>query len=303
MTPTFFLGLAVAFGGAVLLASGSELQSRAVYQAGGRWRTFLISPRWLLGLLLLGVAVSTNFIALALAPVSAVQSMSVVALAASAAFGGVAGRVAMTRAGVASVVLCIIGILGFIAILGTHPATGTPSLDPHTQFLVAAVILLALTVFGVIAAILGRTASHPGARLSGLVIGAMVFGSITTVLKTIVTLVLRDGFIPVLTAPDILLGLGVVAVGGIVANVLLQRSHRFFPVPVVVAALTIVDPLTAAVVGITVLGEAALTLLPALGLILCGALACIGVAGVSRLHRTSEHAQASPIPAGHLSHS
>ncbi|WP_166998394.1 hypothetical protein [Paramicrobacterium fandaimingii] len=299
----FFLGLAVAFCGALLLASGSELQSQAVYQTGGRWRKFLVSPRWLLGLLLLGVAVSTNFIALALTPVSAVQSMSVVALAASAAFGGLAGRVAMSRSGVVSVVLCIAGILGFIAILATHPATGAPSLDPHTQFLVAAAILLALTIFGLVAAILGRKASHSGARLFGLVIGAMVFGSITTVFKTIVTLVLRDGFLPVVTAPDTLLGLGVVAVGGLVANVLLQRSHRFFPVPVVVAALTIVDPLTAAVVGITVLGEAALTLLPVIGLILCGVLACIGVAGVSRLHRTSEQARASSNPVEHLSHS
>jgi hypothetical protein len=298
MTPSFFLGLAVAFGGALLLASGSELQSRAVYRVGGRWRSFLLSPRWLLGLLLLGTAVSTNFIALALTPVSAVQSMSVVALATSAAFGGITGRVAMTRTGVASVLLCIIGILGFIAILATHPADGTPALDPRAQLLVTTVILAALTAFALGAVILGRGTSHPGARLWGLVIGAMVFGSITTVFKTIVTLVLEQGLVPVLIDSSVLLALGIVTTGGIVANVLLQRSHRFFPVPVVVAALTIVDPLAAAVVGISVLGEASLTVLAAIALILCGAVACIGVAGISRLDRTS----ADPVPAAPTDH-
>lgn len=301
--PSFFLGLAVAFGGALLLASGSELQSRAVYRVGGRWRSFLISPRWLLGLLLLGIAVTTNFIALALTPVSAVQSMSVVALAASAAFGGIAGRVAMTRTGILSVLLCISGILGFIAILATHPAEGTPALDSHTQLLGATVILAALSAFGLGAVILGRRTPHPGARLFGLVIGAMLFGSITTVFKTIVTLVLVQGLVPVVTDSRVLLGLGTVAAGGIVANVLLQRSHRFFPVPVVVAALTIVDPLTAAVVGISVLGEATLTLLPTIGLILCSAVACIGVAGVSRLHRTAIADPVPASPADRVSHS
>ncbi|MDQ0645351.1 hypothetical protein [Microbacterium murale] len=303
MTASFFVGLAVAFGGALLLAAGSELQSRAVYRAGGRWRSFLVSPRWLLGLLLLGIAVSTNFIALALTPVSAVQSMSVVALAASAAFGSLTGRVSMTRTGVVSVLSCIVGILGFIAILATHPAEDTPALGLHTQFLVTTAILATLTVLGLVAIASGRNTSRSGVRLFGLVVGAMVFGSITAVFKILVTGVLEDGVTTVLTDPNTWLGLGIVAAGGIMANILLQRSHRFFPVPVVVAALTIVDPLTAAVVGITVLGEASLTLLPAAGLVVCGVFACLGVAGVSRLHRAATTDPPSAVRADELSHS
>lgn len=303
MTPSFFLGLAVAFTGALLLASGSELQSRAVHRVGGRWRSFLAAPRWLLGLLLLGTAVSTNFIALALAPVSAVQSMSIVALAISAAFGALAGRIAMTRIGAVSVLLCIISVLGFISILAAHPAEREPALGAHAQLLVSAVILAVLSACGVGAVILGRRTPRTGARLSGLVLGAMVFGSITVVFKTIVALVLAHGAAPVVTDPAVLLGFGIVGAGGIVANVLLQRSHRFFPAPVVVAALTVVDPLTAAVIGLTVLGEATLTLLPTVGLLLCGALACVGVVGVSRLQRIAVD-DPRPAPAAQqLSHS
>ncbi|WAA65621.1 hypothetical protein [Microbacterium oxydans] len=303
MNLSFFLGLLVAFGGALLLASGSELQSRAVYESEGRWCTFTRSPRWLLGLLLLGVAVSTNFIALALTPVSAVQSMSVVALAASASFGALAGRVTMTRAGVLSVLLCMIGILGFVAILATHPASGAPALDHHAQLVVTTVILAGLTALGGSAVLLGRRSSVTGARVFGLIMGAMVFGSITTVFKTIVTLVLEDGLVVTLTQPATLLGLGTVALGGLVANLLLQRSHRFFPVPVVVAALTIVDPLAAAVVGIVVLGEVSLTLPAIAGLIACGAIACVGVAGVSRLRRKTIRPAPASVPESPVSHS
>ncbi|WP_426623995.1 hypothetical protein ACPPVW_15630 [Leifsonia sp. McL0607] len=284
MTVSFLLGLAVAFGGALLLASGSELQSRAVFAADGRWRSFLRSPRWLLGLLLLGIAVSTNFIALALTPVSAVQSMSVVALAASAVFG----RGAMTRSGVFSVMLCIVGILGFIAILAVQTPVGDLIHDMRMQFAFATSILAALTLLGLSAVIFGWSTTAPGARFFGLIAGAMVFGCVTTVFKTIVTLVQAHGLVPTMTEPSTLLGLGVVGAAGVVANILLQRSHRYFPAPVVVAGLTIVDPLTAAVIGITVLGEASLEPLPVIGLIVCGALACIGVAGVSRLDRASE---------------
>lgn len=297
----FLLGLAVAFVGALLLASGSELQSHAVYRAEGRWATFLRSPRWMLGLLLLTVAVSTNFIALALTPVSAVQSMSVVALAASAAFGGLTGRVAMTRAGVVCVLLCIAGILGFIAILATHPATTAPTLDMRTQLLIAVAILAVLTTTGLGAAVFGRRTSKRGARVFGLTVVAMLFGSVTTVFKALVTLVLAHGFVATISDLTTLFALVVVAAGGVVANLLLQRSHRFFPVPVVVAALTTIDPLTAAVVGIGVLGEATLTVPSGIGLALCGAVACVGVAGVSRLRRTEAPRSAS-APTPHLSH-
>ncbi len=286
----FMLGLAVAFLGAVLLASGSEMQSRAVFQSGGRWLSFLRSPRWLIGLLLLGVAVSTNFVALALAPVSAVQAMSVIALAASAAYSGLMGRVSMTRANLLSVLVCILGVLGFIAILAAHPSDGPSALAAPQQLVIATTILATLSALGLGAVILGRNSRSVGLRFFGLFIGAMTFGSITTVFKVLVSIVLARGFAAALTDSNALFGLGVIAIGGVVANVLLQRSHYAFPAPVVVAALTTIDPVTAAVIGITVIGEAALTVVPTSGLILCGVTACIGVIGVSQLTRTDKKA-------------
>ncbi len=282
----FILGLGIAFGGALLLAGGSELQSRAVYRTGGRWGSFLRSPQWLLGLLLLGIAVSTNFVALALAlaPVSAVQAMSIAALAASAVFGALAGRVEVDLRGWLSVVCSLLGILGFVIVIAGHRAPEPRGAEGDRLAEVTAV-LAALTLLGLATAPLGVRSRRHGVRLSALVIGAMIFGSITTVFKVLVTLVLERGLTTIAAAPPALLALAVVAAAGVIANILLQRSHRFFAAPAVVAALTIVDPITAATIGITVLGEARLTPGAAAGLGVFGLVACLGVLGVSRIRR------------------
>jgi hypothetical protein len=295
----FLFGLAVAFAGALLLATGSELQSTAVHRTGGRWRDFLRSPLWLAGLLLLGIAVSTNFIALALTPVSAVQSVSIVALAASSAFGALTGRVVVTRGAVASIALCLAGITCFLAIIAVHRADAAgsegPSADLGAGLEATTTILASLTALGALTVLLGRRSERRPVLLAGLIAGSAVFGSITTVFKSLTSLVLDRGHAAVLTAPASLVSLSVVAAAGIVANVLLQRSHRFFPAPAVVAGITIVDPVTAAVIGVVVLGEASLTSLAAWGLVLSGAIACAGVLGLGRLRRR-ERPHASPPP-------
>lgn len=283
----FVLGLAVALCGALLLAAGSQLQSGAVVQATGRWSVFLRSPHWLLGCLLLTIAVCTNFIALALAPVSAVQSMSVTALAAATVLAARSGQIRLTRTSVAAIALCIAGNIGFVTVLAAHPPNGHPTLDPPAQFTAAVVILATLTLLGVGACALPTSPDRGWRPFTGLVVGAMVFGSVTTVFKTIVTRVLSDGLLSTLAGVGVLPALGILLAAGIVANVLLQRSHRSFPVPVVVAALTIIDPLTAAVIGITLLSEATLTALSGSTLILCGLLATTGVLAIRRLPRLS----------------
>lgn len=297
MTGSFALGLGVALVGALLLAAGSELQSRAVFQADGHWRVFLRAPRWWAGVLLLGTAVSSNFVALALAPVSVVQSVSIVALATSAVVAHWSGRAPVGGHGAAAIALCAAGIIGFITLMRGSLASG-PSADPLADLAAVTVIVAAATALGMVAVAIStrnpRLGGRPdGASLLGLVAAALIFGSITTVFKVVVTLVLRDGLAATLALPAALLGLAAVAAGGVVANVLLQRSHHRFPAPVVVAAITIIDPLTAAVIGISVLGEVQLTVGLVLGLVGFGAIACAGVLGLTRIQRAASPAGAS----------
>lgn len=287
-------GLAVAFGGALLLAAGSELQSRAVYRYGGSWRGFLRSTRWWVGLGILAVAVSTNFIALSLTPVSAVQAMSIVALAASALIGGLSGRVQLTRAGIVSVVLCIGGILGFILVLTAHPQSAADASGARAHLAPVTAILAVLSVAAVLVAGIGPWARHRGARVLFPIVGALVFGATTSVFKVLVTMVAEEGWADALLTPTAALSLFVVAFGGVAANILLQGAHRYFPAPTVVAAITIVDPMTAATIGITVLGEASLTLSGGFAVVGCGLVAALGVAGVTRIRRRPVPAHLTP---------
>jgi len=290
--PGFVIGLLVAFGGALLLAAGSELQSNAVHRADGRWSVFLRSPIWLAGCALLATAISTNFIALSLTPVSAVQSVSIAALAASTAFGAFTRRVVVTPRIVVSIILCVVGDIAFIAVLGSHPAAALPRpADLHLSAVTT--ILGALVTAGILAMILTGSARSRPVRLLALVSGATIFGSITTVFKVVVELSQRDGVGPTLSSPPVWAALAIVAVGGLVANVLLQRAHRAFPPPAVVASITVIDPLTAAAIGIAVLGESALSPLAAVLLAVSGGIACLGVAGLGRLERREA---ASPDP-------
>lgn len=297
MTGAFALGLVIAFAGALLLAAGSELQSRAVFQSGGRWSQFLRSPRWWAGLLLLGTAVSSNFVALALAPVSVVQSVSIVALAASAAFAHVSGRAPVGAFGAAAIALCAVGNIGFITLMRGSLASEA-SIAPLADLNVVTVILAAATALGLLATALSvrdpLLGEHPSwASLAGVTVAALVFGSITTVFKVLVTLVIRDGFATTFMRPAALLALMAVAAGGIIANVLLQRAHNRFAAPVVVAAITIIDPLTAAVIGISVLGEVQVTVGLVLGLVAFGAIACSGVLALTRVQRAAAPVEAT----------
>ncbi len=276
------LGLTVALGGALLLAAGSELQSRAVHTAGGRPGDVVRNRRWQLGLALLGTAILTNFIALSLAPVSVVQAMSIVALAASTGFGMWAGRITMTRPAHLSLLACVLGIAGFVSVIATHP--GESPADPAGRLPAVTSILAGLTLAAAVAAVFGRVGR--AARFAGLVVGAMTFSSITTVFKVLVELVGRDGFAATLSRPTSLIALVLVLAGGTLANLHLQRSHRDLPPPSVVAAVSIVDTITATGIGIVVLGESTLPPYATVQLVLFGAAAALGVIGLGRLRRT-----------------
>lgn len=289
----FILGLLVAVCGALLLASGTELQSRAVDRGRGRWQIFLRSRQWICGLLLLAIAVCTNFVALALTPVSVVQSVSVIALTASAAVGVLTRRVIITRGTVMSIALCAIGVLGFIPTMAAHVQQHQGAdLDPQLRGV--SVILSLLVVLGLGVMVSGRRLSTRNAKLVSLMVSAMMFGSITTVFKVLVLKTMERGLGETLTEPRAQVAVGIVALAGFVASVLLQRSHRAFPAPVVVASLTIVDPLTAALIGIGILGEVVLTPAAAIVLLIFGATATAGVIGLGRLRRRELSSSVTP---------
>lgn len=288
------LGLIIALGGAFLLATGSEMQSAAVAGTDGKWTRFVKSPRWLLGSLLLGVAIGTNFLALALAPVSAIQSMSIVALALSALIGICAGRIEATKSLGLGVFACLVGILGFIWIItGNHNPSSY--LQAHSLLPTVVTTQALVAVCGGVCLLLNRFRSSNLAALVGMMLAAVQFGTITTVFKVLVEITLQTG-ITTLTGTKTLLALLSVSAGGIVAIVLLQQAHRVLAPPTVVAALTIVDTITVATIGTLVLHETTLTTGNALLLLLCAAVAITGVGSLRGVRRKTAPPQNTFVP-------
>ncbi|MCZ4328079.1 hypothetical protein [Brachybacterium paraconglomeratum] len=283
MTGALLAGLGIGLVGALLLAAGVDLQSRAVQAAHGRSRVWLHDRRWWGGAVLLATAVGTNLGALALAPVSAVQSVNIVALAASTLFAARSGRVVLTRRTLLAVAACIVGVVGFVAVLAAHPAEPSGhDLDPERTAVLT--ILAGLVLVAVVVTLAGRRTPRVGATgaLLGLGTAAMTFASITTVVKAHVDLVLDEGLPTVLADPATLLAVGLLMLAGTLASVLLQRAHRDLAPPTVVAGTTLTDTVTAAMIGILVLEESAPTLLAAMLLLACAVLAVIGVQGLRR---------------------
>ena len=283
----FLLGLGIALAGSLTLAVGAELQSQAVHAANGRWATFLRAPRWLLGLTLLAGAVGSNVVALSLAPVSAVQSIGVVALAASAIYGLVSGRVVASRRELASIPLCLVGSVSFVLILASHPGH-VPAEELFARRGHAMVILTAVAVVGLAALLRSMRSSGPRLPVPALLESLVMFGTITPVTKTTVEILGAHGIGDAIGSLQGVSAVLLSIASGVLANVMVQRAHKDFPPPTIVSGITIVAPITAALIGILVLGEARLTPLATVGLLVAGAVAATGVLGLRSLRRAPE---------------
>lgn len=303
MTSSLLAGLGIGLVGALLLATGMDLQSRAVQAADGRSPEWLRDRRWWAGLALLGSAVGTNLVALALAPVSAVQSVNIIALAVSTLLAARSRPGVLTRWTLRAVAASVIGVLGFVAVLSAHPADPAGH-DLLAQRTAVMSILVALVLLAGVAWLIGRrparsegpatdrarsdttrprgTGPSTARALLGVAAAATVFASVTTVVKVHVDLVMGQGLPAVLADPLTLLAVGLLLPAGALASLLLQRAHRDLAAPTLVAGTTLTDTLTAAVIGILVLGESAPTPFASLLLLAFAAIAMLGVLGLRR---------------------
>ena len=83
------------------------------------------------------------------------------------------------------------------------------------------------------------------------------------------------------------------AASGLVGSWLVQSSYSAGPPEMVIAGLTVIDPIVAVVLGATLLGEAAnAAVLPIVGMSLFGVLACAAVFLLSKHHPDAVAAEA-----------
>ena len=291
------IGIPLALIAAVLLAIGTQFQHRGVGLVNAasttdgttglslrQLRSLLARPSWVIGTLLLALAIVLQLTSLAFAPLIVVQPLGAVALVVTAIVNARVTKVPLDRVSIRAIVICVVGIGAFVTIAAfvakTHPITARQLV---TVLITLAVVLVVFVVLFLI--MRGRT-PRP---IFYVIAGGVLFGFVVTLAKVVIDRVRTILSIPdyAIGPADILTLLCIVglAAAGLLGTYFVQTAHSSNPPDLVVAGLTVIDPLVAVSIGIIVLGEAAgasVWAIAAFGL--AAAVAVFGVLSLARHH-------------------
>ncbi|CAN5367368.1 hypothetical protein BH11ACT3_BH11ACT3_10030 [soil metagenome] len=294
------VGIIIALVGGVFLALGAQFQHRGVgvveakhgsghkqgLSVGQLWR-LARSPWWVLGSLLLALAILAQLTSLGFAPLIVVQPLGVVALVITAVVNARVSKVKLTRAAIRAIAFCVLGIATFVTV-AAFVATEHPV---ERLQLIVILIILAVVVAGLLTAFL-LFRKRVGAVFYILAAGVL-YGFVATLAKVVINRlgnelggVVDGGSFEWLTIVCIA-GLLIAAALG---AYFVQTAYSVGSPDLVIAGLTVVDPLVAVSVGIVVLGEASTAPLWALFVwVVAAALAVYGVFQLAKHHPQTHH--------------
>ncbi len=285
--PLAGIGLAVV--AAALLAVGNELQSRGVAAVAARstadsalgakqFTRLLRNGTWLLGSVAFGLSIIVQLASLTLAPLIVVQPVGVTALVFAALLTVVTTRKAPSRRVTRSILICIAGVGVFVTVAAL---VAQQHAIEETQ-LVAILIVLAVVLAALGGVFLfSRLRQWPIPPMVYVLAGGLLTGFVATLGKTVIgrvqTVLSTEFMFDAATVLTLFCVLGIAVAGGL-SIYFVQVAHTVARPEVVVAGLTVIDPVVAVVLGITILGEAAgAPLWAVLAFVVAGAVAVSGV--------------------------
>lgn len=295
---TAAVGIPLALVAAVLLALGTQFQHRGVTLVEQRHEgsktglsirqlTALIArPSWVIGTLLLGVAVVLQLASLTLAPITVVQPLGAVALVVTAIVNSRVSGIPLDKYSIRSIAICVLGVGLFVGIAAF--VTQSHAITARQLWTVLIILCVVLAVFITLFIVMRNRAPRP---IFYVIAAGTLFGFVVTLAKVVIdrvrTIVVTDFEIDAADILTIFCVLGL-AVAGVLGLYFVQTAHSSNPPDLVVAGLTVIDPLVAVSIGIVVLGEAAgAPLWAIIGFIVGGATAIYGVVSLSRHHPQS----------------
>ncbi|MGI8457133.1 MAG: DMT family transporter [Propionibacteriaceae bacterium] len=297
--------IALAVVGAVLFGLAAVRQHGAVHQHGevrqnpGRARLTLREqldaalrlarqPAWLVGAGQAGLGGALHVVALALAPITLVQPIGVIAVPVTVVAAAVRRRQRPRRSQVLGSLLSVAGI-GALTVFLLRSASGQANLPGWVTLAATVAVILGAGVATTLAGGRGR----PLVRCVSLAVtAAVLFGLNSILIRTI-------GAVVVSPTTSSRLPLLVTALVGIVAGLPLgvwamQRAYVSGSPQVVICCLTLMDPFAAVVGGRLLLHDGgAITGLTLVGVIVCALVASGGVLLLSADYPADEGA-ASP---------
>lgn len=293
LTPNQVVGIPIALVGAVFLALGAQFQHRGVTKvdratnglaASGlslsQFALLLRRPSWVFGTLMLGLAVVFQLTALIFAPIIVVQPLGAVALIITAIVNARISGVKLKRDAIQPIIYCIVGV-GIFVTIASFTAKSRP-ISEQELVLILALLGIITVAFGIVFALL----RHRFKALIYIVGAGVLYGFVATLAKVVIdrvhTLLLGQsdthGF-EWLTLFCVVALLVATVLGGY----FVQTAYSSGPPDLVIAGLTVIDPIVAVTIGIVVLQEASSAPLWATFVFLvAGALAVYGVFQLSK---------------------
>jgi drug/metabolite transporter (DMT)-like permease len=306
MTPLVWPAICCSLVSAVFMAVGTHRQSlgvrRALAERGVTPRSTLAllgNWTWLTGLGLLGLGMVLNVAALSMAPLMVVQPLGCIALVLTSLIDARYEGRRMDRSTWLSILICVLGSVSFVllAIRATHENP----IDLTERWIVIGLMAVAGVGFG-LGAFLRRF--RAGGAVFYIVGAGILFGLTAVLVRTIALAITRwDHDVPFWEqlpwAPVI-----AVVVAAVLGQYFNQHAYATGSPDLVIAGLTVVDPMVGVLVGVTVLGELqpGISGLHATAMVLAGVIAIVGVVMLSRhtrgpgSNRSTEAEASNPTP-------
>lgn len=281
-----WIAIAAALCSAFCLAFGAHFQSQAVRSAvGGLDLTIknvgklASNKRWMSGLGLMGLGMALNVFALASAPLTVVQPIGAIALVITAMVNAKETDLTMNRPTVFAIISCMIGSVGFV-LLAVTVTNGNQSVSEAEAHLIEMILAVVVGIVG-----LATIFFHKKLGAFFYILSAgVLFGFVAVLVRTIAIAVLGLGDSSFMQLPW-LAGLAVV-VAGLLGSYFVQKAYSKGPPDLVIAGLTVIDPIVGIAIGIGILGELRpdVPMVVTVLMLVAAILAIVGVTALSRHH-------------------
>ena len=280
------LAIVLAVLAAVALAFGAQFQNQAVSTSREKHIqpkvslslreliNLLIKPRWVSGTSLMFLAMLLQLGALSLAPLIVVQPIGAIALVITSLLNARYTKTKLNRATMLAIGLSTFGVGGFV-VTASQVATQVELTDENLLRVLLLFVII-LVSFAALFFIFGKKAQ----ALTYILGAGVLYGFVATLAKVTIQRLYQMDY-DILTLIAVVSMIGAVLMGGW----FVQNAYASGPPDLVIAGLTVIDPIVAIAIAIGILGEAQQATLGSGSLFSAfGLLAICGVYLLSKVH-------------------
>jgi len=278
------IGLAVL--AAVALAFGAQFQNQAVSTSREKHvqpkvslslkelTKLLIRPRWVSGTSLMFLGMLLQLGALSLAPLIVVQPIGAIALVITSLLNARYTKTKLNKATILAIGLSTFGVGGFV--VTASQVAAQVQLTDENLLRVLLLFVIILVAFAALFFTVGKKAQ----ALTYILGAGVLYGFVATLAKVTIQRLYQMDY-DILTLIALICMVGAVLLGGW----FVQNAYASGPPDLVIAGLTVIDPIVAIAIAIGILGEAQQATLGSGALFSgFGLLAIFGVYLLSKVH-------------------